>query len=190
MTDKLQAIEDAFFDIPFENSAFQNEAFVVASQITPERAYRAIGLRITAKLRALNEALFAKKKLDIDLAELKEKAADESLTKFERMRAEVEIEEKRSHEWFTRKLIRDAEVEVDTLYRAFQSLPKFTREQFELGERKHFTERLLRQRQGITGANESLMNLEGDLAALAAGTLGQSNLAVSTALGLLDGKTL
>ena len=40
----LQEVQEAFYDIPFENSQFQTEAFVIAAQLTPERAYRAIGL--------------------------------------------------------------------------------------------------------------------------------------------------
>ena len=51
----LTEIEDAFFDIPFENSDFQTRAFVVASQQTPARAYRAIGLQMFSKIQAVKE---------------------------------------------------------------------------------------------------------------------------------------
>lgn len=179
ITEKLREVEDAFFDIPFENSQFQNEAFVVAAQITPARAYRAIGLRLTAKLRALNEAVFAKKKLDIDIAELDEKIANPDTPKFDRMRAEVDREQKLSTEWMTRKLIRDAEVECSTLYAIFNQMPRFTREQFEAEEGIHFRERLLRQANDISGAAESLTNMDVDCVALANGGFGTENLEVT-----------
>ena len=174
--ERLREIEDAFFDIPFENSAFQNRAFVIAAQITPARAYRAIGLRITAKLRALNDALFAERKLAVDILELDEKIKDPRTPKFELMRAEIDKEEKLSHEWMTRKLIRDAEVEVDTLYAAYKALPKIGRMEFEAEEQTHFSERLLRQAHGQNGPLESLLNIDADLAAFVAGTLGETNL--------------
>ena len=34
-SDVIKEIEDAFWNIPFENSAFQTENFVLAAQITP-----------------------------------------------------------------------------------------------------------------------------------------------------------
>ena len=51
--DVLKELEEAFYDIPFENSDFQNKMFVVADQLTPARAYRAIGLRMFAKISQL-----------------------------------------------------------------------------------------------------------------------------------------
>ena len=176
-------VQEAFFDIPFENSAFQTDAFVVAAQITPERAYRAIGLRLTAKLRALNEALFSTKKLQIDILELEDRIADPKTSKFDRMRAEVELEQKRSGEWMTRKLVRDAEVEILQLYSHMQKLPRYTREEFERGELAHFKERLLRQSVGASGAFESLLNVNQDLTALSVGKFGEVNLVASSLSG-------
>lgn len=91
--DVISEIEAAFFDIPFENSAFQTEAFVIASQITPERAYRAIGLRMHSKLNALNEIKYTRAKEDIDIQELQEKI-NTSTSKWDRMCAQIDIEQK------------------------------------------------------------------------------------------------
>ena len=162
----VREIEDAFFDIPFENSRFQTEAFVVAAQITPERAYRAIGLRMNAKLRALNEAKFGRMKEDIDIEELREKLTDPNTSKWDRMRHEVDIEQKLSNRSFTDKLINDALSELNVLYGHFKSLPKYTRDQFEQGEHRHFEQRLQRQIAGISGARESLVNMIEDKQAI------------------------
>lgn len=162
----IQEIEDAFYDIPFENSAFQTESFVIAAQITPERAYRSIGLRMNAKLRALNEAKFGRMKEDIDIDELKEKLSDLNLNKWDRMRFEIDIQQKLSNRRFTDKLINDALAELNVLYGHFKALPKFTREQFEQGERRHFEQRLQRQISGISGARESLVNMVDDSRAI------------------------
>lgn len=69
----LKEIEDTFFDIPFGNSHFQIENFIVNAEITPERAFRAVGLQLMDKLKALKKAKFADKRLEIDIEEIKEK---------------------------------------------------------------------------------------------------------------------
>ena len=66
----IREIEDAFWNIPFENSAFQTENFVLAAQITPERAYRAIGLRMHKKLIVVQEAIIGQEKAKIELEQL------------------------------------------------------------------------------------------------------------------------
>ena len=84
--DVINEINEAFFDIPFENSEFQTENFVIAASITPERAYRAIGLRLQSRLRALQEAKFGAAKEDIDIEELEAKIADPNTNNFDRRR--------------------------------------------------------------------------------------------------------
>lgn len=162
----LEEIEQAFFDIPFENSNFQNEAFVLASQITPERAYRALGLRMHAKLQALRQNLFAERKRDIQLGELREKLESPDVSKWDKLRAQVEIEEIESSISFTEKLKNDAVVELESLYKHFKALPRYTREQFEAAEHNHFHEKLMRQASGVNGAAESLINMREDIRAL------------------------
>ena len=164
--DVIKELETAFFDIPFENSAFQTEAFVIAAQLTPERAYRAIGLRMSAKLRALNEAKFGRMKEDIDIAELEEKINHPDTSHWDCKRAEIDIQQKLTNRNYTDKLINDALSELNVLYKHFSALPKYTREEFEQGERKHFQARLTRQVQGVNGALESLSNMTDDLVAI------------------------
>ena len=159
----LTEIQDAFYDIPFENSQFQTEAFVIASQITPERAYRAIGLRMHSKIQAVLEAKHGRAKEDIDLEELEAKIANPETNDFDRRRAQLDVSFKIANRKYTDKLMNDAVAELNVLYKHFKQLPKYTREEFETGERVHFTERLQRQISGCQGAAESITNMDGDL---------------------------
>lgn len=166
VTNVLEEIQHAFFDIPFENSQFQTEAFVIGAQVTPERAYRAIGLRMNSKIQALLEAKYGRAKEDIDIEELQEKIDNPETNKFDRRRAELEVQFKLSNRAYTDKLINDAITELNILYKHFKALPRYTREQFELGEREHFEIKLSRQLEGVQGAAESVANMQHDLAAL------------------------
>lgn len=165
-TDIINEIDKAFYDIPFENSRFQTETFVLASQITPERAYRAIGLRMHAKLRALNEAKYGLMREQIDLDEIEHKLNSGELCQFEYRRETVKREEILSRRNWTNKLINDAITELNVLYHHFSKLPKYTREQFEAGEKLHFEQRLNRAALGLEGAKESLINMNDDIHAL------------------------
>jgi hypothetical protein len=162
----LTEIQDAFYDIPFENSHFQNEVFVLSSQITPERAYRALGLRMSAKIRALKENSFNERKNEIRIAELKEQIESTDFSRWDKMRAQLEIEQIESNYIYNNKLKNDAIQELNTLYAHFKALPRFTREQFELAERNHFQQKLTRQVNNITGGVESLINMREDTQAL------------------------
>lgn len=159
----LQELEEAFFDIPFENSDFQNRAFVVAAQQTPARAYRAIGLRMHSKIRAVKEYQYSQAKLAIDIEEREAKIADERTDPFERRRLELENVKARDDSGWSKKLLNDALRELDCLYAEFKKLPKYNRAQFEAEEQKHFNGRLNRQLLPGGGARESLDNMHVDL---------------------------
>lgn len=159
----LSELETAFYDIPFENSDFQNSMFVVAAQQTPARAYRAIGLRMFAKIRAIKELGFGRRLEEIDIAEKQAKIDDPTTSQFEKMRAQVEIDKAMDQRAWTDKLLNDALKELGCLYTEFKKLPAITRDQFEEEERLHFQLKLERQIQGHVGAHESLANMNGDM---------------------------
>ena len=161
--DVLKELEEAFYDIPFENSNFQNQMFVVAAQQTPARAFRAVGLRMFAKIRAIKEASFGIKLQDIDIAENAHKMCLESTSVFDKQRLEIENQKLLESRKWTEKLFNDAIQELNCLYQEFNKLPKFTREGFEAEERVHFQSMLQRHAQGITGAQESLENMNQDV---------------------------
>ena len=162
-SDIIKEVQDAFFDIPFENSAFQTENFVIANQITPERAYRAIGLRMNNKLIAVQESLIDREITLVEEDELRAKINDPQSTSFEIRKAELELKKKQINKPFHNKLINDAIQELNILYKHFKALPKYTREEFEAGEYRHFLEDLNRQELGMSGAKESLINMLDDI---------------------------
>ena len=163
ISDILQEIHDAFYDIPFENSQFQTEAFVIAAQVTPERAYRSIGLKMHTKIQAVLEAKHGRAKEDIDIEELQEKINNPDTNKFDKRRAELDIQFKLANRQYTDKLMNDAMIELNILYNHFIKLPKYTREEFEFNEKNHFNIKLQRQLKGITGAAEAMVNMEQDI---------------------------
>lgn len=161
----IEEVESAFFDIPFENSAFQTENFVIAGSITPERAYRSIGLRMSAKIRALQEAKISRLNYEVDIDEIAWKIDNAKLDVFDIRRENIKKMQVEAELRFTDKLINDAIVELDVLYKHFKALPKFTREQFEEGERAHFEERLTRD-SVLNASQQSLVNMRDDIEAL------------------------
>ena len=163
--DVITEIETAFYDIPFENSKFQTEQFVINASLTPERAYRTIGLRMFNRIRALQEARFNLMREDVDIEELQvkiellERSRHTNATKFKIRRYEIDIAQKQANRGYTNKLINDALTELNLLYTHFKLLPRFTRLQFESAEHQYFVQSLTRQAKGVIGANEALNNM-------------------------------
>lgn len=143
--DILKELEDAFYDIPFENSDYQNRAFVLAAQLTPARAYRALGLKLNSKLRAIDEFKFASLKEQVDLDEKQSIIEDQDTSTFAKRRAQIEIDQIYSNRRFTNKLLNDAIHELNVLYSEFKRYPSYTREQFESEEALHFDMKLRNQ---------------------------------------------
>jgi hypothetical protein len=164
--DVIKEVQDAFYDIPFENSAFQTENFVIAGQITPERAYRAIGLKMNKKLIAVQEAHISKEMQIVEEEELQAKIDSPDYNNFEKRKFELELKKKQIYKPFNEKLLNDAIKELNVLYKHFKALPKYTREEFEAGEKRHFLEDLNRQAIGLAGAKSSLINMFDDIASI------------------------
>jgi hypothetical protein len=164
--DVVKEIQDAFYDIPFENSAFQTENFVIAGQITPERAYRAIGLRMNKKLIAVQEAIIGRELEKVEEEELQAKIDSPDYDNFEKRKFELDLKKRQIYKPFNDKLFNDALKELNVLYKHFKALPKYTREEFEAGEKRHFLEDLNRQALGLAGAKMSLINMVDDMASI------------------------
>lgn len=152
-------LESAFFDIPFGNSQFQIRNFIVNAAHTPERAYRAVGLTIFEKIRALKEAYYKIKKENIDIEELEEKIADRESSVYDVRRWKIDIEQKIDARRYTRKLVNDALAELDCLYKIYKKLKPISRAEFEAKEETYFKIKLQKHANGITGALESLDNM-------------------------------
>ena len=157
----LNELEGAFFDIPFENSDFQNRVFVVAAQQTPGRAYRALGLQMFSKIQAVKSYLIDQQRKEIDREEKEAKLADPNTSSFDRRRLELDLLEMDQAKPWNEKLLNDALHELSCLYAEYQKFPAYSREMFEREEAVHFDARLKRQLVA-NGSQESLLNMQQD----------------------------
>ena len=152
-------ISKRFFEIPFGHSRFQNEHFIINAQLTPARAYRAIGLELMSRLNSLRENYFKYQQNLVDIEELEDKLANGIENKFEKKRAELKLQEKKAGAEYLMKLVSDSAIEVETFMEHMQKFPEYTREQFEREEAAHYTKRLQLQASGVTGALESMFHM-------------------------------
>ena len=155
--DILNEIERRFYDIPFENSDYQNETFLILAAQTPARAYRTIGLRMNSKIQAIKELKYGRQLDAIEIEELQYTIDKDDSTIFERRKAQVEINKRKSGHNYTNKLLNDAIHDLNFMYSWLQKFPEYTREQFELEEKDHFLHKLTLSKQCAgDGNSESL----------------------------------
>ena len=154
----LEEINKDFMDIPFGNSLFQIKNFVLKSAETPQRLYRTLGLYMTSKIQSLKEAQYSAEESAIDLEELNYKL-NSCHDDFEKRRIRLKIRKINDGVESSKKLIKDAIVELDYCYSIYKDLPKFTREEFENAEIEYYSKNLHKQAVGLTGAHEALYNL-------------------------------
>lgn len=137
-------IKNRMQEIPFGNSVFQIAQFIL-NQESPERAYRAALINYDAKMKALKESEFRRKRKDIDLREI-----DEKLLKAEGFDKERLLIDKEEAEYGLNeelKLIHDCEVEIEAYKKVIEALPAYSREDFEKSELAYWKTRLLKQAQ-------------------------------------------
>lgn len=154
----IDEILDSSHDIPFGNSDYQNKVFVLGSQVTPARQFRALTLRLRDRINALREAYYSLQKEDIDLEEMAEKLSGK-LDKYDQARMLIDREQKLSQRKDTQKMVDDALHEVNYLVSLWRGMKHPTHEEFEAEEQLHFEKVLQRQALGITGALESLADM-------------------------------
>lgn len=125
------------WDIPFENSDYQEFSQVIAAEQTPARSYRHLLLRMRNKIDALDELKNTVNLLQIELEELKH-ISDTHKNDFTRRKALVKIQSKTSKLDYVAKLTNDAIHSLSVMYGWLQKFPTYTREQFESEEKEHF----------------------------------------------------
>jgi hypothetical protein len=135
-------IEDRQKHIPFGNSAFQIANFIL-NQESPERAYRAALLNYDAKMKALKESQFRRRRKEIDIREIEMKL--KTAEGFAQERLLIDLEEAEYGLDTEIKVIEDALVELELYKKVIESLPEYTREDFEKSERLYWAKRLLKQ---------------------------------------------
>jgi hypothetical protein len=162
----INEIQDAFVDIPFGNSAFQTEMFVIAAQITPERMYRQIGLSLINKLQEIQIAYLDLEKTNIQNEKLKEEIESGKLNIYDLKLKEIELKQNQIGEFMFKKNINDMINEANIFYDHFKKFPRYTKEQFENGEKLFYEQKLARQIANLSGAKESVINMIDDVKTL------------------------
>lgn len=125
-------------NVPFGNSIFQNQNFTAGSE-GQARRYRHCLLQINAKLNALKECELRRKRIEIDIDELK----DITGTKYELARRDIDLEEKMFQLDNEIKYIEDAIIELKTYEYELSLMKEYTREEFEKEENDYWKARLL-----------------------------------------------
>ena len=138
-SNRIKELQQLMKEVPFGNSAYQATHF--NEKETPERKYRHCLLQVDRKIKALKECEFRRRRIDIDVLEIKEKLT--SATGFEKDKLLIDLEEKEYNLESEIKLIEDAAIELCIYEKLLTDLPKFTREQFELSESEYWKQKLL-----------------------------------------------
>ena len=183
----LDEVQKDSYEIPFGNSQYQTEKFVVNASLTSERAYRNILLRLKDRITAMKENSFNVRLLDnkmekynhkISILEkhikrieseifnlnrnnidVNDKHFDLSGIKIEIERLQIKMDKIMSSKEDTDKLANDALHEIEYLYNMYKKLPKYSREDFENAEEDYFKISLQDQARGMVGAQASLGNM-------------------------------
>lgn len=156
--DKLVELHKRLWEIPFDNSQFQNEHFVLNASLTKERAYRAAALKLQSKLNALIEAGFQRRRDNIEIQKL-QRSIEKETDELEKELLQISIDEIKAKMFYKEKLAHDAMVEANQMLEFINSCPEYSRQDFENAERNHFEVRLTKELQGITGAAKSLEDM-------------------------------
>jgi hypothetical protein len=143
-------------EIPFENSRAQ-ERSLIDNSLVPEHAFKNIGLRLTKKLEVLKICGIHReqkenkiKLLNYQLEDLYKKYPNEQkLRLIHRERIELKIREIRAGFPFEDKLAEDVKAELSYLYTTIKKLPRYTREQFEEGDKLWLAMKLNSVSEGI-----------------------------------------
>lgn len=159
----LEEIRNAFFDIPFNNTGFQTEMFVIAAQITPARSFRTIGMQLFALIKELQAVDRHRDLNQLKAEEIKNRLETEELSKLVRRELEYELADLQDETYHSDKSINDKLHEFSILYNHFKKLPKYSRQQFEAEERLYYEQNLQRQAMGLSGAKEAIINMVEDI---------------------------
>ena len=153
----MSELNEKFYNIPFENSDFQNEMTNIRGHMTPARAYRSIGLRMYNKIGAINELKYARLSDQVNIDEWQSTIESDDSSTFEKRRAQIKIDKQLSMVGYTDKLLNDAIHELNFMYSRLQEFPDYTRESFEHEEETHFIlKHNLQINSGGNGSKEAL----------------------------------
>lgn len=158
----LKEITESYYDIPFGNTKFQTEMFVIAAQITPARAYKAIGMQLLSLIESARNKIYEHEKELLEIEKLKEEINFGNLNSYDKKIKEIDLKMKEFDINSYNKYLNDAAHQINVLYSHYIKFPKYTREEFESQEKLYFEQSLQRQILGLTGAKEAMINMIDD----------------------------
>lgn len=133
-------LKEKMRDVPFGNSKFQILHFI-AQEETPERVYRNCLLQLNQKIKSLKECSFRRRRREIEVKEIKSKI--NTVSGLEKERLQVDLDEAQFYLDEEVKLIEDCMIEIKTYEKIIESLPSYSREDFEKSERVYWERKLL-----------------------------------------------
>lgn len=160
------------YDIPFSNSKYQNENYVIKRSIGKGRQFRDGLLRLNDRLEALRECYYSLKKSDLDVKEkelnisklqrqqqVEKDDIEYELIQIKIDRLNIEKEQILSSKPSINKLVNDNITEIKDLYSVIKTFPIYSREEFEQLEKEHFDYIHKKELFGITESVESLLKI-------------------------------
>jgi len=145
MLESIEGLREDIDAIQQNRSNFQLKNFIVAQHQTPGRQRMQCIDELQARLFNIRYMQLDAEKLNIEIEELESGGARKRLTTFEERLRQVDIEKKKlqlaKDELFRLNQVREAEC----LYAIAQSLPKYTRKQYEEEEPLYWALRLNEQ---------------------------------------------
>lgn len=123
-------------EIPFGNSKWQMDS-LIASEGTPERAYRHLLLNFHKRYNDLKSCSIGRRKSENKIKQIQKKLETEQ-DDLIREELILEIEEIMCSWEYENKLAKDCVVELEYMLSIINKLPRFTKEDFENGEKLHF----------------------------------------------------
>lgn len=127
------------YDIPFENSHAQTDS-VIDGSLTPERAYRNLGLRFLSRWHDLKACSIKRRMAANKVKQLERKLTEApvdpvaTLSDLEMEDIQLQIEEIRSGWDYEDKLAHDCKAELMHIMKRMHQLPCYDRESFEKSE--------------------------------------------------------
>jgi lysozyme len=137
LMDSLQKALAEFSDIPFGNSEYQINHFIIGETSSKTRQYRTIGLQLFGLFKTIGNLYFDIKESSLEIENILNRISSES-DPYTKQMLQLKIDRKNFEVLFTTKLLHDAKLECNVYIDLLKKLPELTREQFEAGEKEYF----------------------------------------------------
>lgn len=129
-----QIVLKAMNEIPFENSNAQTDS-IINSALTPERAYRQLGIRFMKRWNDLKICSIERRKSEIKVKRMEKELAETS-DELDKEELQLEIEKIKTSWPYEDKLAGDCKAELLHIVKRLKQLPCYDRKMFEEAEKQ------------------------------------------------------